>query len=98
MKKKLDPYEKEIEDNALEFRSVREDKRMQIDGLIDQANAKKSISLRLRNNDLELLKRRADQEGLPYQTLLSSIVHKFVSDQLIEEKSVMKSMELLRAS
>ncbi len=98
MKEKLDAYEQEIEDNALEFRSVREDKRMHIDGLIDQANAKKSISLRLRNNDLELLKRRADQEGLPYQTLLSSIVHKFVSNQLIEERSVMKSMELLRAS
>ena len=98
MKKKLDPYEQDIEDNALEFRSVREDKRMQIGGLIDQANAKKSISLRLQNNDLERLKRRADQEGLPYQTLLSSIVHKFVSDQLVEEKSIMKSMELLRAS
>ena len=98
MKKKLDPYEQEIEDDALEFRSIRKDKRAKINGLIDQANAKKSISLRLRNNDLELLKRRADQEGLPYQTLLSSIVHKFVSDQLIEEKSVMKSLELLRAS
>jgi len=98
MKNKLDPSEQEIEDNALEFRSVREDKRAKIDGLIDQANAKKSISVRLRNNDLELLKRRADQEGLPYQTLLSSIVHKFVSDQLIEEKSVLKSLELLRVS
>ena len=98
MKKKLDTYEQEIEDNALEFRSVCKDKRAKIDGLIEQANAKKSISLRLRNNDLELLKRRADQEGLPYQTLLSSIVHKFVSDQLIEEKNVMKSLELLRVS
>ncbi len=98
MKKKLDPYEQEVEDHALEFRPVREDKRTQIDGLIDHANAKKSISVRLRNNDLELLKRRADQEGLPYQTLLSSIVHKFVSDQLIEEKSILKSLELLRVS
>jgi len=32
------------------------------------------------------LKLRADSEGLPYQTLLSSIVHKFVTDQLVDKK------------
>jgi hypothetical protein len=43
------------------------------------------------------LKLRADSEGLPYQTLLSSIVHKFVTDQLVEKKDILKSIELLKA-
>ena len=29
--------------------------------------------------DLEMLKRRAVEEGLPYQTLIASILHKYVS-------------------
>jgi hypothetical protein len=43
------------------------------------------------------LKLRADSEGLPYQTLLSSIVHKFVTDQLVDKKNILKSIELLKA-
>ena len=48
--------------------------------------------------DLEHLKQRADSEGLPYQTLLSSIVHKFVTDQLVDKRSIVKSIEILKAS
>jgi len=46
---------------------------------------------------LEQLKLRADSEGLPYQTLLSSIVHKFVTDQLVDKKSILKTIEILKA-
>jgi len=42
----------------------------------------KSISLRLNENDLLKLKARALEEGLPYQTLLNSLVHKFVSGKM----------------
>jgi predicted DNA binding CopG/RHH family protein len=28
--------------------------------------------------DLEMLKRRAVEEGLPYQTLIASVLHKYV--------------------
>jgi len=41
---------------------------------------------------------KADAEGLPYQTLLSSIVHKFVSDQLVDKRSILKSIEILKAT
>ncbi len=98
MKHKLDNYEKEIEKNISQFSPVGTQKKVLIGGIIDKANAKKSISLRLKANDLELLKHRADSEGLPYQTLLSSIVHKFVSDQLVDKRSIMKSLEILKAS
>jgi predicted DNA binding CopG/RHH family protein len=32
--------------------------------------------------DLDMLKRRAAEEGLPYQTLISSVLHKYVSGRL----------------
>jgi predicted DNA binding CopG/RHH family protein len=37
------------------------------------------ISLRLPNTDLERLKAKALREGMPYQTLINSILHKAVS-------------------
>lgn len=98
MSKKLDTYENEIEQNINQFKPVTAQKKALIENIIDAANEKKSISLRIKSNDLEQLKRRADAEGLPYQTLLSSIVHKFVTDQLVDKRSILKSMEILKAS
>jgi predicted DNA binding CopG/RHH family protein len=37
------------------------------------------INIRLSTADLEMLKRRAPEEGLPYQSLIASILHKYVS-------------------
>ncbi len=98
MKTKLDKYESELEDNIAQFSPVSKSKKASIEKIVDQANEKKSISLRLKSSDLEQLKRKADLEGLPYQTLLSSIVHKFVTDQLVDPKSILKSLEILKAS
>ena len=98
MRQILDDYENEIEENISQFKPADSAKQKLIEGIIDRANEKKSISLRLKSNDLELLKRRADSEGLPYQTLLSSIVHKYVSDQLVDKRSILKSLEILKAS
>lgn len=35
------------------------------------------INIRLSGVDLNLLKRKAVQEGMPYQTLIASVLHKF---------------------
>ena len=37
------------------------------------------VNIRLSSADLEMLKRRAAEEGLPYQSLIASILHKYVS-------------------
>jgi predicted DNA binding CopG/RHH family protein len=37
------------------------------------------INIRISTADLIMLKRRAAEEGLPYQTLITSILHKHVS-------------------
>lgn len=38
----------------------------------------KRINIRLSEKDISLLKIRALEEGLPYQTLISSIIHKYI--------------------
>ncbi|MCD6197591.1 MAG: hypothetical protein J7K15_03325 [Deltaproteobacteria bacterium] len=86
MNSKLDIFEQKIENNIDSFVPINKNKKILIESIINKANGKKSISLRLKTNDLEQLKLRADSEGLPYQTLLSSIVHKFVTDQLVDKK------------
>jgi predicted DNA binding CopG/RHH family protein len=37
------------------------------------------VSLRIPKGDLTRLKSRALQEGIPYQTLINSIIHKYVT-------------------
>ena len=37
------------------------------------------INIRLPAADLEMLKRRAAEEGLAYQTLIASVLHKYAS-------------------
>lgn len=41
------------------------------------------INVRLTQHDLISLKAKAAHEGIPYQTLVASIIHKFVSGQMV---------------
>ena len=47
----------------------------------------KRVNIRISEKDLTKIQKRALQEGLPYQTLMSSILHKFVTGQLKEKTS-----------
>lgn len=40
------------------------------------------INIRLSEPDLEALQARAFQEGIPYQTLVTSVLHKYVTGQI----------------
>jgi predicted DNA binding CopG/RHH family protein len=42
------------------------------------------INIRLSSRDLRALQTRALQEGIPYQTLVASVLHKYVDGQLKE--------------
>ena len=44
------------------------------------------INIRLSTADLEMLKRRAAEEGLPYQSLIASVLHKYVSGSALSGK------------
>jgi len=46
----------------------------------------KRINIRMSSKDLGQVQVIAAQEGIPYQTLVSSIIHKYVSGYLIDRK------------
>ena len=45
----------------------------------------KRVNIRISEMDLELLQERALIEGLPYQTLMSSVLHKYVTGRLTDK-------------
>jgi len=47
----------------------------------------KRVNIRISQSDLELLQKRAVLDGLPYQTLMSSVLHKFISGRFAEKSA-----------
>ena len=83
----LDDYEKEIlkayENGKLKPMQPRADYQT-----IARNTMKKNrkINIRISENDLSALQRRAAREGIPYQTLIGSVLHKYVSGFLKEAR------------
>lgn len=46
----------------------------------------KRINIRLSARDLEDLQIKAMEEGTPYQTLIASVLHKYVTGQLVTKR------------
>lgn len=44
----------------------------------------KRLNIRISERDLLELQKKAVNEGLPYQTYVSSIIHKFINGNLVE--------------
>jgi predicted DNA binding CopG/RHH family protein len=42
----------------------------------------KRVNIRMTERDLLRFKKKAEEEGLPYQTLISSVLHKYISGRL----------------
>lgn len=43
------------------------------------------MNIRMTKRDMNAIKVKAMEEGLPYQTLVSSIIHKYASGKLVEK-------------
>ena len=89
---KLDREEKEL------LKSIESGEWKSVKNLADQKSAyqklaastlkkDKRINIRITERDLTKLQERAVEEGLPYQTLVSSILHKFVGGKLEEKRA-----------
>lgn len=44
------------------------------------------INIRLNRHDLQELRKRAQEEGIPYQTLIASLLHKYVNGRLVDSR------------
>ena len=89
---KLDKYEEEVlaafDSGALlpiaskeELEQIRESARA-------TATKDQRINIRLSAGDLRDIQVKAMQEGMPYQTLIASVLHKYVTGRLAEKSSV----------
>ena len=48
-------------------------------------NKSKRVNLRVSERDFNLAHSRAREEGMSYQTLLTSVIHKYLSGRLVEK-------------
>ena len=92
MKEKyLDNYEKELME-ALESDNIQPAKNVKKEIEKHQAYAKntlkkdKRVNIRISSKDLEEIQITAVKQGLPYQTFMSSVLHKYVTGQLKEKR------------
>lgn len=86
-KTKLNTEERALE-NEIENGEWSETENMEQEIKRYQAQAKtflsknKNINIRLTEWDYNKIKARAAEEGLPYQTLVSSLIHKYLSGKI----------------
>lgn len=79
----LEAYEKD------EWKSIK-GKKKEISRYQQAANStfKKDsrVNIRMSSKDVHAIQAKALEEGIPYQTLISSILHKYVTGKLTEKK------------
>jgi len=61
---------------AKDLNKVKKDLRKVVKNTLDKT---KNINIRITQKVLYKLRKRAIEEGIPYQTLVSSVLHKYVS-------------------
>ncbi len=89
---KLDSYEKEIleafESGKLK-KSKTEKQKIKRHVSVAEVTFKKDarINIRLTSRDLRSLQAKALMEGMPYQTFVSSILHKFIDGRLVDKSA-----------
>jgi predicted DNA binding CopG/RHH family protein len=92
----LTKEERTIENSIDSLVPVSGGKRNRVESIIARARKNKAISLRIAEYDLEKLKEKAKNDGIPYQTLISMVLHKYITNQLVEKSELLKSIQLLR--
>lgn len=87
---KLDPEEKELKETYErgEWHSV-DALPQELERYRDYARAtfKKDqrVNIRISRKDLESLQKRAFEEGIPYQTLIASVLHKYAAGRFLDK-------------
>ena len=96
MKYKLDSEEKEVlneyeNDEYVEISDMEKEMEKHSEYAKATFIKNKRINIRISQRDLEHIQRKALEEGIPYQTLIASLIHKYTSGKLVEKDKVMIS-------
>lgn len=90
----LDAEEEEIERDAGQYQPVSKETRKRIEKIIEGSRKSRPISLRMNENDLAILKKKASKNGLPYQTMINLVIHKYVTDSYLDKEEINKYLKL----
>ena len=90
MKMKLDREEKEILDayerGDITLAAPAKEEKERLRGIAKNTFKKnKRLTIRLYEHDLEGIKKKALEKGVPYQSLVSSMIHQYVEGDLVEK-------------
>ena len=91
MKTKLSKEEKEILEGFekgewVPVKNLSERKKALAEYARSTLKKDRRLNVRISERDLVELQRKAVKEGLPYQTYVASIIHKFLNGTLVETK------------
>ena len=79
MDEKLNAFEQDIENNFEKLKPI-DNMQNEMDVIKNSASQhsvrKKSITLRLHESDLEIMRIKASKLGIPYQTYINILIHK----------------------
>jgi predicted DNA binding CopG/RHH family protein len=85
---KIDPYEREVldalEQGALKSVATKEELARIREAARTTAVKDRRVNIRLSSGDLRDIQARALEEGVPYQTLIASVLHKYVTGRLAD--------------
>jgi len=94
----LDAEEKKIEREFGKYKPAGKQTKMRLEKIIERSRKSRPISLRINEMDLERLKEKADKSGLPYQTMINVVIHKYVNDGLLDKDEINKYLKVKKAS
>jgi predicted DNA binding CopG/RHH family protein len=94
---KLDKEELRIENEFEQFKPAQKSIRNKFEKIISESRKSRPISLRINEQDLNLLKEKAGKNGLPYQTMINVIIHRYVNDSYLDKDEIDKYLKLKRA-
>ena len=85
---KLDAYEEEVLEAYESGKLLPVATKAELESMRDAARATaikdQRINIRLSSGDLRDIQAKALQEGMPYQTLIASVLHKYVTGRFAE--------------
>ncbi len=88
---KLDKEEREIldayDEGTLKLSSPSKKERGKIQAMAEQTFRKdRRVTIRLYDHDLKGVQKKAMEKGMPYQTLISSMIHQYIEGDLVERQ------------
>ena len=100
--RRLDPYERRVleafDKGALKSVATKSEVAKFKSAARATAIKDRRINIRLSSGDLSDIQVRALEEGVPYQTLIASVLHKYVTGRLAERPATRASQVPRRAS